>query len=69
MNYIIKYISSKNHNFNNKLFIYDFGNIKGFLYNDNFLMYKIISIFLIITKSIIVIKFMINSLYAFIKSY
>ena len=42
MKYIIKYTNTKNHNLNNKLFIYDFGNIKGFLYNDNFIMYKII---------------------------
>jgi len=42
MKYTIKYTSTKNHNLNNKLFIYDFGNIKGFLYNDNFIMYKII---------------------------
>ena len=42
MKYTIKYTSTKNHNLNNKLFIYDFGNIKGFLYNHNFIMYKII---------------------------
>ena len=43
MKYILEYKKTENHNLNNRLFIYDFGNIKGFLYNDNFTMYQIIN--------------------------
>lgn len=44
MKYIIEYNSKSNLDFNpnNKLFIYDFGHIKGFLYDNEFIMYKII---------------------------
>jgi len=43
MKYILEYKNAENHNLNNTLFIYDFGYIKGFLYDDNFSMYKILN--------------------------
>lgn len=43
MKYSIEYIMNINENeLNNKLVLYDFGDIKGFLYNDEFTMYKIL---------------------------
>ena len=42
MKYIIEYNKCENTNLNHKLHIYDFGHVKGFLYNNEFVMYKII---------------------------
>jgi hypothetical protein len=43
MKYILEYKNAENHNLNNSLVIYDFGYIKGFLYEDTFTMYKILN--------------------------
>jgi len=43
MKYIIEYKASENSNLTSKLYLYDFGNIKGFLYNNEFVMYKIVN--------------------------
>ena len=42
MKYTIEYKPSENHNLNNILFIYDFGYVKGFLYDNTFTMYKLL---------------------------
>ena len=42
MSYIISYITCKNIEGNSILYIYDFGDKKGFLYNDDFKIFKIL---------------------------
>jgi len=42
MKYLIIYNENNKDNKDNDLTIYDFGNIKGFLSDNNFTMYKII---------------------------
>ena len=46
MKYLLKYDFNKNLMKNHSdLYIYDFGFVKGFLYNDIFILYKIIIYF------------------------